>query len=88
MNSILHIYLQIYFALHVIYSLRIKYYIIDPQKLVHYIIYLILCSSNKITNPDIVAWINNDGLLTSWLLKNMRKYVFSVIVDEDTIYKV
>ena len=36
----------------------------------------------KCRNPDYQRWINNDGLLTSWLLGTMKEDVLSLIDGE------
>ncbi|GKV53084.1 hypothetical protein SLEP1_g59630 [Rubroshorea leprosula] len=36
------------------------------------------------TNPDCEVWLNNDGLLTSWLLGTMNEEALSLVVGCDT----
>jgi hypothetical protein len=43
-------------------------------------------SGTKIKNPDAVQWILNDGLLTSWLLGNMKEETVSMILGGDTAH--
>ncbi|GKV37494.1 hypothetical protein SLEP1_g45521 [Rubroshorea leprosula] len=35
-------------------------------------------------NPDYEVWLNNDGLLTSWLLGTMNEEALSLVVGCDT----
>ena len=43
-------------------------------------------SRTKTKNPNAVQWILNDGLLTSWLLGNMKEETLSMILGGDTSY--
>jgi hypothetical protein len=44
-------------------------------------------SAGKTTkNAQKVQWVMNDGLLTSWLLSNMKEEVLSMIYGGDTAY--
>jgi hypothetical protein len=43
-------------------------------------------SGTKTKNPNAVQWILNDGLLTSWLLGNMKEETLSMILGGDTAY--
>ncbi|GKV20635.1 hypothetical protein SLEP1_g30733 [Rubroshorea leprosula] len=40
--------------------------------------------SKEEPNPDFDIWLNNDGLLTSWLLGTMNEEALSLVVGCDT----
>ncbi|KAK6145398.1 hypothetical protein DH2020_022218 [Rehmannia glutinosa] len=42
----------------------------------------------KTKNPKLDIWINNDGLLMSWLLSNMKEEVLNMIFGGDTTYSI
>ena len=45
-------------------------------------------SGDKVPNPKLDAWINNDSLLTSWLLGNMTEEVLGMVIGEESAYEV
>ncbi|CAJ2640151.1 unnamed protein product [Trifolium pratense] len=45
-------------------------------------------SGKKSNNPDKEQWVFNDGLLTSWLLSNMKEETLSLIYGGDTAYSI
>ncbi|GKV50770.1 hypothetical protein SLEP1_g57465 [Rubroshorea leprosula] len=40
------------------------------------------------SNPDYDIWLNNDGLLTSWLLGTMNEEALSLVVSCDTAFQI
>ncbi|KAK3221940.1 hypothetical protein Dsin_008965, partial [Dipteronia sinensis] len=45
-------------------------------------------AGKKSKNPNFETWINNDGLLMSWLLGNVKEEVLSMIFGGDTSYSI
>jgi hypothetical protein len=45
-------------------------------------------TGNKSNNPDKDQWVFNDGLLTSWLLSNMKEETLSLIYGGDTAFSI
>ena len=68
-----------------IQSLGLEHHINNSQKPADEIID---SAGKKSKNPNFEAWINNDGLLMSWLLGNMKEEVLSMIFGGDTAYSI
>ncbi|PON75340.1 hypothetical protein PanWU01x14_043070 [Parasponia andersonii] len=45
-------------------------------------------NGDEIVNPKFSLWIENNGLLTTWLLANMKEEVLSMIIGADTAFQV
>lgn len=43
---------------------------------------------STVVNSDYVIWIENDGLLTAWLLKNIEMEILILLESIDSTYKV
>ncbi|KAG8392005.1 hypothetical protein BUALT_Bualt01G0246600 [Buddleja alternifolia] len=71
-------------VLPLIHSLGIEHHIHEPKPADE----IIGSAGKKIKNPILDAWINNDGLLMSWLIGNMKEEVLSMLFGADTSYSV
>ncbi|KAK2665803.1 hypothetical protein Ddye_004377 [Dipteronia dyeriana] len=69
-------------VLPLIRSLGIAHHLSEPAE------ELVDVEGKKVTNSQYNSWLKNDGLLTSWLLRNMSKAILSMITGANTSQQV